>query len=155
MTFLCFGPGSKLGGVQGTFGESLVQSQLFSNHHHAGVDRGSQIPTNCPTNTFSLSVSTAIFILLCDCNFFEFTFSDARMGAFTKLLPSAFVVRLTAFVVGLNARIVAQLLPLGLLCAAARVSILQCRSTSGVFREDWPSQESSSSGSRPMMCPSS
>jgi tetratricopeptide (TPR) repeat protein len=45
--------------------------------------------------------------------------------------------------------------PLYLLCATARVSSLQCRCTSEVFREDSPSQESSSSGSRPMICPSS
>jgi len=65
------------------------------------------------------------------------------------------VVRLMALFVDLKARFVAQMLPRGLLCAAARVSFLQCRCTSEVFREDWPSQESSSSGSRPMMCPSS
>ena len=39
--------------------------------------------------------------------------------------------------------------------AAKRTSALQCRKTSEVFRKDRPSQESSSSGSRPMMCPSS
>jgi len=58
-------------------------------------------------------------------------------------------------VAALVALIAAQIPPLELLCAAAQVSILQCRSTSSVFREDRPSQESSSSGSRPMMCPSS
>jgi hypothetical protein len=64
-------------------------------------------------------------------------------------------MRVTPFVAGLNAGIVAQMLPLGLLCAAARISVLQCRNTSEVFREDRPSQESSSSGRRPIMCPSS
>lgn len=66
----------------------------------------------------------------------------------------AVIVLLTAFVDGFNAAIV----PRGCLCelcAAVRVSVLQCRSTSEVFREDRPSKESPSSGSRPMMCPSS
>ncbi len=65
------------------------------------------------------------------------------------------VPRLSAGVAGLNVGIVVQMLPLGLLRAAARVSFLQCRCTSEVFREDWPSQESSSSGRRPIICPSS
>jgi hypothetical protein len=65
------------------------------------------------------------------------------------------VVRLTAFVAGLNAWSASQMLPLRVLCAAARVSFLQCRCTSAVFWEDRLSQESASSGSRPTMCPNS
>jgi hypothetical protein len=102
--------------------------------------------------------------------------SDSRRGAFedkafdavlfaaegcgpvprgVRRIPTNKEKHLTAFVARLNAGIVAQMLPLGLLCAAARISILQFLSTSVVFWEDRPSKESSSSGIRPMMCPSS
>jgi hypothetical protein len=66
----------------------------------------------------------------------------------------AVIVRLTALDGGFNAAIVLGRC-LSELYAAKRVSVLQCRSTSEVFREDRPSKESLSSGSRPMMCPSS
>src|SRR6266850_6204742 len=71
-----------------------------------------------------------------------------------RTMPAGFPA-LDAFRCRVNAGIVAQMLPLGLWCVAARISVLQCRNTSEVFREDRPSQESSSSGRRPMMCPSS
>src|SRR6516165_34860 len=45
---ICFGLGGKFGGVQGAFGESFVQPQLFANHHHARVHCGSQIPNELP-----------------------------------------------------------------------------------------------------------
>src|SRR5215470_11695577 len=43
-------------------------------------------PTNCPTNTFSLSISSAIRILLCkcECDFFDSSFSDALLRAFLR-----------------------------------------------------------------------
>ena len=146
--------------------QRLVQSQFFANIHQARVDRGSQINYEFPANAFSLSISIAILILPCDCDFFEFSCNDALVGAHEDppwfksrqrlpSLPGASVMRLTTLVAGLNAGIVPLMPLLGLLRAAARVWVLQYRNTSEVFRADRPSQESSSSGRRPMMCPSS
>src|SRR3984893_2131259 len=111
-------------------------------------------------------MSTAIFVLLCDFDFFGFSCSNELGSGYNEAAPwgrprkgllslsGMFVAHLTIFVAGLSAEIV-SLTPLGLLRTTALVSILQCRSTSAVFREDRPSKESSSSGRRPMMCPSS
>src|SRR5947207_4740193 len=54
ITFIRAGPGGKLRGAHRTFGQSLIQSQLFSNYDHAGVDRGSKVTHKLPDESIQL-----------------------------------------------------------------------------------------------------